>query len=646
MRPPAARVFTPKALILGCLFTFFVAAGDSYGVFYLRGSYMTLGTSTVGALFLLFFLAGLINPLLKLVHPRAGLNRGELLLIYIMMVMASPLPVFFAARFIGTILTPFYYATPENDWHTLIQPHIADWLQPRDLAVMWPFYEGLEQGQSIPWAGWLPMFLHWAPLVWALFLAMIAAMAILRKQWNDYERLTYPLVQVPMALTEQDAGGERIAPFFKNPVMWTGFAVPAIWGTLHGLHNYFPETVPIATNVDPIHFILPIFDNLSELQFKFRFNILGFFYFLKTEIAFSLWFFNLFANALRTTFAVLGVTSSEMLGGGHSIIDPILVHQSMGGMLVLFLFGLFAARKHLWAVCRKALWGDPTVDDSGEILSYRTAVLILLGSSAVMVAWLALAGLPVWVVLAFLFTTFALFVGFTRLIAEGGLSDGSVPVGPAAIVVSAVGSSAIGAQGMVVLATTFFWTNGRSFAMTSAANSLKLGEGFGGSKRPLFWTMLLAMAVGMVSAMWVVMELGYSYGALNLKIPGGKHGFYDYAAGLIRTPSEPHLWGWINTGIGAGVMLLLMLARWYYVWWPLHPLGYPIGPTGIMDHLWFDMFLAWLIKVSVLRYGGVALYRKTRPFFMGMIAGHIVPGGLFLFVDHFTGMVGNVIFWG
>ena len=607
---------------------------------------MTLGTSTVGALFLLFFLAGLINPLLKLVHPRAGLNRGELLLIYIMMVMASPLPVFFAGRFIGTILTPFYFATPENDWHTLIQPHIADWLEPRDLAVMWPFYEGLEQGQSIPWAGWLPMFLRWAPLVWALFLAMIAVMAILRKQWNDYERLTYPLVQVPMALTEQDAGGERMAPFFKNPVMWTGFAVPAIWGTLHGLHNYFPETVPIATNVDPIHFILPIFDNLSELQFKFRFNILGFFYFLKTEIAFSLWFFNLFANALRTTFAVLGVTSSEMLGGGHSIIDPILVHQSMGGMLVLFLFGLFAARKHLRAVCRKALWGDPTVDDSGEILSYRTAVLVLLASGAVIVAWLSLAGLPVWVVLAFLFTTFALFVGFTRLIAEGGLSDGSVPVGPAAIVVSAVGSSAIGAQGLVVLATTFFWTNGRSFAMTSAANSLKLGEGFGGSKRPLFWTMLLAMAVGLVSSMWVVMELGYSYGALNLKIPGGKHGFYDYAAGLIRTPSEPHLWGWINTGIGAGVMLLLMLARWYYVWWPLHPLGYPIGPTGIMDHLWFDMFLAWLIKVSVLRYGGVALYRKTRPFFMGMIAGHIVPGGLFLFVDHFTGMVGNVIFWG
>ena len=78
----------------------------------------------------------------------------------------------------------------------------------------------------------------------------------------------------------------------------------------------------------------------------------------------------------------------------------------------------------------------------------------------------------------------------------------------------------------------------------------------------------------------------------------------------------------------------------------LHPLGYPIGPIWIMDHLWFNMFLAWLIKLLVLKYGGLGFYRKTRPFFLGMILGHIVPGGFFLLVDHFTGMVGNVIFWG
>ena len=90
----------------------------------------------------------------------------------------------------------------------------------------------------------------------------------------------------------------------------------------------------------------------------------------------------------------------------------------------------------------------------------------------------------------------------------------------------------------------------------------------------------------------------------------------------------------------------LMIARWRYVWWPLHPLGYPIGPHWIMTALWFNMFLAWLIKVVVLKYGGVGLYLKTRPFFFGMILGHISPGGFYLIVDHFTGMTGNVIFWG
>jgi len=639
-------VFTPKAIALGCLFAFFVAAGDAYGVFFLRGSYMTLGTSTVGALFLLFILVGFINPLLKLIRPALGLNRGELLLIYAMMVMASPLPTLFSGRFIGTILTPFYYATPENDWFTLIQITIAEWLQPFDPRLMVPFYEGLQQGQPIPWSAWLPLFVTWTPFIWAMFLAMIASMVILRRQWNEHERLAYPLAQVPLALTEQGTEGSRIAPFFKNPVMWIGFSIPAIWGTLHGLHNYFPEAVPVAANVDPIHFILS-FGDVSELQFKFRFNILGFFYFLKTEVAFSMWFFNLLSNALRATLGTLGVTSSETLGAGNSIANPILLHQSIGGMLVLFLFGLFAARKHLRQVFRKALFGDPSVDDSGEILSYRAALLILLASTFVMVGWLALAGMPVWVALAFMFIAAALIVGFTRIIAESGLSDGSIPAVPAAVLVSAVGSSAIGAQGLVVLATTYFWTAGvRSFAMTSCANVLKLGEGFGGPKRPLFWMMLLALAIGLGASLWVVMLLSYSYGGLNLKIPGGQFGFYDHATSMIRSPTGPHLWGWVNTAIGAGVMLLLMLARWYYVWWPLHPIGYPISPIMVMDHLWFNMFLAWSIKVIVLRYGGVGLYRKTRPFFMGMILGHIVPGGIFLFIDHFTGMVGNVIFWG
>ena len=597
-----------------------------------------------GAVFLLFVLTLILNPLLKLIHPRAGLNRGELLVVYIMMVMASPIPTLFVGKFLSAISYPYYYATPENEWRELIHPHIPDWLMVHNVDIVKKFYEGGGRNEPIPWAAWQPVFLAWLPFVWALFLVMISLMIVMRKQWVEHERLIYPLMQVSLAMTEQGRYGERVSPFFKNPVMWAGFAIPALWGTLHGLYNYFPETIPIAKEIDPLHLRLSIFHGVADMYVLLRFNIIGFFYFLKTEIAFSLWFFNLLAYAVRGIFGVLGITSPQTQSAGHGVHNLILAQQAMGAMLVLFLGGLWSARRHLRGVLRKAFLGDPSVDDSGEILSYRGAVIALMASSVITVGWLWLAGLPMLFGLAILFLGMVVLFGYSRVVAEGGLSDGEPPVVPAGILVSAVGSSVIGPQGLVVLATTFLWTTGRNFVMVSCANSLRLGEELGGGKRALVWVILLALAVSLGAAIWMIMTLGHQYGAINLWIWGG--GEYSYAEKLIRTPLEPQAWNWINTAIGATIMTLLMVARWLYVWWPLHPLGYAIGPIWIIDALWFNMFLAWLIKVVVLKYGGVGLYRKTRPFFMGMILGYFTPAGFYLIVDHFTGMTWNVIFWG
>ena len=597
-----------------------------------------------GAVFLLFVLTLILNPLLKLIHPRAGLNRGELLVVYIMMVMASPIPTLFVGKFLSAISYPYYYATPENEWRELIHPYIPDWLMVHNVDIVKKFYEGGGRNEPIPWAAWQPVFLAWLPFVWALFLVMISLMIVMRKQWVEHERLVYPLMQVSLAMTEQGRYGERVSPFFKNPVMWAGFAIPALWGTLHGLYNYFPETMPIAKEVDPLHLRLSIFHGVADMYVLLRFNIIGFFYFLKTEIAFSLWFFNLLAYAVRGIFGILGITSPQTQSAGHGVHNLILAQQAMGAMLVLFLGGLWSARRHLRGVLRKAFLGDSSVDDSGEILSYRGAVIVLMASSVSAVGWLWLAGLPMVFGLAILFLGMVVLFGYSRVVAEGGLSDGEPPVVPAGILVSAVGSSVIGPQGLVVLATTFLWTTGRNFVMVSCANSLRLGEELGGGKRALFWVILLALAVSLGAAIWMIMTLGHQYGAINLWIWGG--GEYSYAEKLIRTPLEPQVWNWINTAIGATIMTLLMVARWLYVWWPLHPLGYAIGPIWIIDALWFNMFLAWLIKVVVLKYGGVGLYRKTRPFFMGMILGYFTPAGFYLIVDHFTGMTWNVIFWG
>ena len=451
-------------------------------------------------------------------------------------------------------------------------------------------------------------------------------------------------MQVPLAMTEEGKDGERSSPFFKNPIMWAGFAVPALYGTLHGLYNYFPELVPVAQDFDPIHMSIPVFQRTADLFVLVRFNIIGFFYFLKTDIAFSLWFFNLLSFAMRGIFAIFDVASSETGGAGHAVHDPFLAYQSMGAILVLFLGGIWTARKHLGNVWRKAYKGDDRIDDNDEILSYRAALIMLTTSSLAIVGWLWLAGLPAIFGLEILFLGFVIIFGYSRVVAEGGLSDGSPPVVPAGILISAVGSSVIGAQGLVILATTFLWTTGRNFVMVSAANSLRLGEEFGRNRRPLFWVMVLALGVAIGAALWTVLLLSHKYGAINLWIWQG--GNYGYVEKFIRTPSEVYGWGWFNMGLGALIMTGLMAARWFYLWWPLHPLGYMIGPIWIMDHLWANMFITWGIKVLVLKYGGVRLYLKTRPFFMGMILGYFTPGGFYLIIDHFTGMTWNIIFWG
>ena len=75
-------------------------------------------------------------------------------------------------------------------------------------------------------------------------------------------------------------------------------------------------------------------------------------------------------------------------------------------------------------------------------------------------------------------------------------------------------------------------------------------------------------------------------------------------------------------------MGLLMYARHHFLWWPVHYLGFPIGATLTIIWTWFSIFIGWVLKALVLKYGGVTLYRKLRPLFLGLILGHIFVSGV------------------
>ena len=532
------RTFTFRAVLTGTVLSLCIACGAPYGNMVVRGSYMALDFSTPGAIFLFFLLVGPLNIIAGTIRRSLALGRRELLVVYVMMITASAIPTMGLSEYLLTIITgAHYYATPENEWGVLIQPFIAEWMTPQsETAIKW-FYEGAPKGTGIPWEAWIGPLAYWSILIIALYLAMVSIMVILRRQWMDKERLIFPIVQVPLEMVADGDGSSGVPPFFRNPVMWAGFALPVMVSTLNGLHAYY-NFVPAVQLVASV----PVFRNLVSLAFRLSFPMVGFSYLINLEIAFSLWFFNALAKLLRGVMAIVGIGSQEKLGIYGVASEPILAHQGQGAMIVLVVFGLWLARSHLRDVWRKAIRGDETVDDSEEAMSYRAAVFTTTGAFFVLVVWLTASGLGLWAALATVTMALLIFIGLTRVVVESGVAAAVGPMISSSVVVSAAGSSVLGPVGMVGMAYTYVWAADiRTFVMASCAHSLKLSEVMGRNLRPLFWVLLLAIVVSLVGSIWTILYLAYEYGGINLNawfFGGGTRAPFDFVAEKLEQYSE------------------------------------------------------------------------------------------------------------
>ena len=470
-------------------------------------------------------------------------------------------------------------------------------------------------------------------------------MVIVRRQWMEHERLPYPLVQVPLAMIEEGGGkgGSLLKPFFRNKVMWAGFALPFAVGSLNALNSYFPGLPHIGAFSG--HGVLFTLVDRTALTAQFNFGLLGFAFLLNRDVALSVWLFFLLANVERGVFSFFDIRSEETLSRFANIAGPYLAHQAMGAMIVLVLSGLWAGRGHLRQVVSKACGRAPAVDDSGELFSYRTSVIGLAAGLAVVTAWLWESGLPLWVVPVFLFGVLVVFVALTRAVVEGGIAFIRTPLTPADFVVSGLGTGVLGTSGVVALGLTYVWAaNLRLFFMPCFANALRMAGEIGENKRPLLWAVIAALLLSLCGSIWSVLTLSYEYGGVNL------HHFWFVAIPRwvgemmhrqLTMPTDASASGWMFTGIGAAVMSVLTWARIRFVWWPLHPLGFAVSTFHIISIVWFNVFLAWAAKTIILRSGGTTLYRSARPFFLGLIMGQIFVAGFWLVVDFFTGKIGN-----
>ena len=638
--PTAYSGLSGKAFFWGCVLSLGAAIGALHSTF-VNASWMALNISVPIAFFVFALFAGLVNPLLGLVHRRLMLSRAEMGIVFIMAMMAATVPTEgYVEHMVPKIASVFYYATPENDWVDLIHPYMKGWIAPLDGEAVQHFFEGSPAGASIPWGAWIQPLCYWALFFLTLCFVMVCTMVILRRQWIDHERLVYPLVKLPLEMIEED--GSLMRPFFRNPIMWLGFSIPFVLLSLDALHSYYNFIPAIVLDTS-----IPVFRDQVRLRLALSFMTLGFAYFVNLQVLLSIWVFFLLTTAQQGLFSVLGIAMTERLTG-YATSEAIAAHEGMGALIAFVLFSLWVGRNHLRAVCRKAFLGDAAVDDSGEMLSYRTAVFGTIVGLAILGVWLTLSGLPGWLVPWFLFVVFVLFVGLSRFVAEAGLATIRAPIYPQAFMTSTVGTTAIGVEGLAALGMTYAWIlKVRIFAMAACANGLKLdGElhAQGGGTR-LFWAMVWAVVISLVGSTWYLLRQAYTYGGINLNqyfFVGSQKPFQD-VAGWIANPMAVNWEGWFYVAVGGGVMVLLMLARHYFLWWPLHPVGFPIATTWVTNQIWVSVLLVWFFKSVVLKYGGPGLYRRIQPFFLGLVLGNVAAGGAWFLIDSSTGMQGNIL---
>ena len=208
--------------------------------FWVSNSEMLTGvteiTSTallIGAIFFLIVLISL-NFIIQRFIPRFAFTSSELLVIYIMVVMAMAINGIGMFGFLTpALLNPFWYATPENEWSEF-HPYIPSWFALQDSKAIKYFYEG--DSSFLKYMNpWLTPFLTWTVFALVLLFMMLCLSAILRRRWMEQERLAFPIAAFPIEMTIR---GGSISSFFKKKLLWIGFTIPAVLQSINTLSKF------------------------------------------------------------------------------------------------------------------------------------------------------------------------------------------------------------------------------------------------------------------------------------------------------------------------------------------------------------------------------------------------------------------------
>jgi len=633
-----------RALLLGTALSVAIALWGPYNCLVLTGSYLTIDFTTAGAVFLLFFVSLFVNGLLRRFFFPLSFSSGELFIAYVMSAISCSICTMGLTLYLIPILPAVdYLATPENQWAELIQPFVPHWLVPQGEEAIRGFYEGISRDEPIPWMVWLKPLLAWLPVLLGLYLVMMSLAILFRKQWIEHERLAYPLAQLPLVMGTQEPG-RAINSFFRRPAMWAGFVIPFIITSMNGLNGYYYFIPRIL-----LRYSVPIFRNTEYLSVNLSFPMMGFAYLINQEVSLSIWVFHILGLIMKGSFNILGLTRTLTLDiYAQNDGGTIMAFVQFGALMALVGHTLWIGRRHLWQLLRTAIHPDRDTDRSADF-STRSVLFQLLLGFALMTGWFIAIGVPWWASATFVLAAAATFLGITRILCESGLAATRAQLITPTVVRTFFGTNVMGPQGVIgALAFGQVWMSDvRTFVMASVANGLKLTESIK-RKGVVLWGMILSVVLGLAVSVWATLYLAYQSGANNANtwfFINGPIYTVDTAARFLRDPVGPDVGGMGLMAVGGLVMIGLYWIRAHLLSFPIHPMGWAVSQMMLTRHIWFSVFLVWLVKAVFIRYGGPRVLRATRPFFLGLILGQFAAVAFWLVVDWLAGEHGHGLYW-
>jgi len=579
------------------------------------------------AIALLFFVA-LCNRALK--RRGAGwLNSSELLTIYAMQLVA----VLVSTRGVVEKLIPPlaylpYFANRENKLGTSIEQHLPAWAMPfvpsaqsgNASLAMSGFWEGNDG--HVPWSTWIGPLCAWFVLVGCAVLVFLCLSSLLRRQWMDNEQLTFPLTALPLAIITDQSEKQ---PFFSNRSMWAGAACTLLLFGINGWAANNPDVPKFVTEFG----LAPFFSEapwtkVDGTSLFISPAAIGFAFFLPLDLLFSFWFFHWFCR--------LQAIPAEMFGGQSTGIGThnatiFTGFQAAGAYLVLIATYTRIAWPFFKAAWKTAFGRNKPLDDSDELMSYRSAFLgIGLGFVGIVV-WLALAGMNPFLAAAQMgLYLFFIAVIMSRAVTEGGLLMTETSFLPSHLINLVAPLPGFSATSLTMLGMTniVFARDLRGILLSAFLDCLKIAKEVKMRPRALLLPLLSAVVLSSVLGSGFFLYFHYKLGGLSLYgYPRGNAGnMFNTAAAQISGTSLPNdltAWGGLAMGVVLTLFLVFMRAR--FAWFPFHPLGYAVAPTWAMIAFWFPFFIAWVIKSAVMRFGGIDTYRKICPFMLGLILG-------------------------